>query len=86
MAVPPITKEDLERAAQSAEDTRTRRRMHLQKVGGDEIVHQIEDVIQHLDHSKTMRETVGDKHADFMVDRARQLLIELLGIHLEDCS
>lgn len=69
------------------EATRTRRRMYLQKVGGDEIVHQIEDAIQHLDISKTMRTVGADhKHADFMVDRARQILIELLGIHLEDCS
>lgn len=69
------------------EATRIRRRMHLQKVGSDEIVHQIEDVIQHLDISKTMRQAgVDPKSADFMIDRARQLLIELLGIHLEDCS
>lgn len=83
---PPITQEDLDKAAVSADDTRIRRRMHLQKVGGDEIVHQIEDVIQHIDISKTMRQHVDPKHADFMIDRARQLLIELLGIHLEDCS
>ena len=86
MAVPPITKDDLERAEQSAEDTRTRRRIHLQKVGGDEIVHQLEDIIQHLDISVTIRKHVDHKQADFMVARARQLLIELLGIHLEDCS
>jgi hypothetical protein len=83
---PPITQADLDRATTDAENTRTRRRMHLQKVGGDEIVHQIEDVIQHLDISKTIRLHVDNKQADFMVDRARQLLIELLGIHLEDCS
>lgn len=83
---PPITPDDLKRAEQSAYDTRCQRRAHLQKIGGDEIVHQLEDIIQHLDHSKTIRLHVGNKQADFMVDRARQLLIELLGIHLEDCS
>jgi len=80
---PPITNLDLIRAAKSAEDTRTRRRMYLQKIGGDEIVHQLEDIIGHLDHSKIVRNHIGPEQADFMVDRARQLLIELLGVHLE---
>jgi trigger factor len=67
MAVPPISKEEIERASTSWEETRTRRRMHLQKVGGDEIVHQLEDIIQHLDISKTIRLHVDPKQADFMV-------------------
>jgi hypothetical protein len=85
--VPPITQEDINRSVH-AEFTRVRRRMYLQRLGGDEVVHQLEDIIQHLDHSKTIRQTIqtpdGQKSADFLFDRARQLLIEVLGIHLED--
>jgi hypothetical protein len=83
---PPVTQEDLDRATESAQVTRFNRVLHLSKVGGDEIVHQLEDIIQHLDVSVTIRKHVDHKQADFMVARARQLLVELLGIHLEDCS
>lgn len=85
---PPPTQADIDRAVTHSEFRRIRRRMHLQRLGGDEVVHQLEDIIQHLDHSKNIRQTIqtpdGQQSADFLFDRARQLLIELLGIHLED--
>ena len=81
---PPITNLDLIRAAKSVEETRRRRKDYLERIDSNELVHQIEDIIGHLDHSKIIRNHVGPEQADFMVDRARQLLIELLGVHLED--
>ncbi|TAL45545.1 MAG: hypothetical protein EPN91_01940 [Salinibacterium sp.] len=63
--------------------TNERRKLYLRGVGEDEVVYQILDAVQHLDHSKTMREAGLGEQADFMLDRARQKLIELLGIHLE---
>ncbi len=80
---PPITAGDIQKAVYDITMSRMEKARHLKSVGELTVAHDLSKVVQLLDVSKTVRGIGNGDGADALIEQARELILDLLGIKVD---